>query len=63
MSRFASRDLMVAVLPEEFGVELMGGAKTCTAGSCTNPSGKTKPSMAVDADLARLRDQLHAPTN
>ncbi len=60
MSHFTSHDLMVAVLPEAFGVELMAAPKTCTASSCTNPTGKRKPALATDADLAGLQDQLQS---
>jgi hypothetical protein len=65
MSRFTSKNLMISVLPEEYGVELMAGTKSCNPGGgcCTNPSGKTKPKVADDDDLETLRDQLLSLSN
>ena len=67
MSRYTSKNLMIAVLPEEYGIEFMAGTKSCNPGGtcCTNPSGKTKPKPKVsgDEDLDLLRDQLRSHAN
>ena len=62
MSLFASRDLMVAVLPEE-GADAWEMALSCspctndTAGGCTTKTGKCQ---TKESDLAELQEQLRA---
>ena len=64
MSRFTSKNLMIAVLPEEYGIELMAATKSCNPGGtcCTNPSSK-KPKVSGDEDLDLLRDQLRSASH
>lgn len=59
MSRFASRDLMVPVLPED-AAELAAGPKGCigTVTGCTNITGKKRADLSGPDDLALLQEQL-----
>ena len=62
MSQFASRDLMVAVLPEDGADEwdMNSSCSPCTndtAGGCTTKTGKC---ATHKGDLAALQEQLRA---
>lgn len=61
MQQFASRDLMVATLPdasEEWGAEACDDCSNCTNDTSTQrPRPKPKPRADAD-DLTALREQL-----
>ena len=63
MQQFASRDLMVATLPdgsEEWGAEACDDCSNCTNDTSTQkPRPKPKPNWKAEADdLTALREQL-----
>ena len=76
MSRFSSRDVMVAVLPEGAVGEISwDGIQACTTGgcstgtskgtctnctACTNKTNNTKKSKASTRELALLKAQLRS---
>jgi hypothetical protein len=70
MSRFASRDLMVATLPQEaddewaLGMDSCGGCTNDTKGGCACPTTehkpKPKPGRPGVHELGALQEQLRA---